>query len=50
MRVLAKNPALREKLGRNGRVFVEENHTYEAHRKRLNSAYDWIEQHLQVKE
>lgn len=50
MRVLAKNPALREKLGRNGRVFVEENHTYEAHRKRLNSAYDWIEQHLPVKE
>lgn len=46
MRVLAENPALREKLGRNGRAFVEENHTYEAHRKRLNDAYDWIDQQL----
>ena len=40
---LARDQSLRERLGRNGRDFVERNHTYPAHRRRLNAAYDWIE-------
>lgn len=43
---LAHDPSLRERLGRNGRAFVERNHTFEAHRERLNEAYDWIEEKL----
>lgn len=43
---LARDPALRERLGRAGRAFVERNHTFEAHRERLNDAYDWIEGEL----
>jgi glycosyltransferase involved in cell wall biosynthesis len=43
---LANDPSLRERLGRQGRAFVEQNHTYEAHRSRLNKAYDWIEAEL----
>jgi glycosyltransferase involved in cell wall biosynthesis len=37
---------LRRKLGRNGQAFVEKNHTYRAHKRRLNGAYDWVEEHL----
>jgi glycosyltransferase involved in cell wall biosynthesis len=44
---LARDPSLRERLGQNGRTFVEENHTFEAHRERLNEAYDWIEEKLE---
>jgi glycosyltransferase involved in cell wall biosynthesis len=44
---LARDPSLRERLGQNGRAFVEENHTFEAHRERLNEAYDWIEENLE---
>lgn len=40
---LARDQGLRERLGRNGRDFVERNHTFQAHRRRLNAAYDWIE-------
>lgn len=43
---LAHDASLRERLGRNGRAFVEHNHTFEAHRERLNRAYDWIEEEL----
>jgi glycosyltransferase involved in cell wall biosynthesis len=43
---LANDPSLRERLGRQGRAFVEQNHTYDAHRSRLNKAYDWIEAEL----
>jgi glycosyltransferase involved in cell wall biosynthesis len=43
---LAENEALRRQLGQNGMAFVEREHTYEAHRRRLNQAYDWIESQL----
>jgi glycosyltransferase involved in cell wall biosynthesis len=39
---LADDPELRRRLGRNGRAFVEKNHVYAAHRKRVNALYDWI--------
>lgn len=45
---LAEDNELREKLGRNGRRFVEKNHTFEAHSNRLNRAYDWIEKQLSI--
>jgi glycosyltransferase involved in cell wall biosynthesis len=43
---LAENDALMQQLGRNGMAFVEREHTYEAHHRRLNQAYDWIESQL----
>lgn len=43
---LAGDERLRDQIGRNGRLFVERNHTFEAHCKRLNGAYDWIESQL----
>lgn len=46
MVTLADDPSLRTRLGQQGRAFVEQNHTYEAHRRRLNRAYDWIETEL----
>lgn len=46
MLTLAKNPSLRHRLGQNGQALVERNHTFEAHRDRLNEAYDWIEEKL----
>ncbi len=39
---LAKDRALREKLGKNGQDFVEKNHVYSAHKKRVDELYDWI--------
>jgi glycosyltransferase involved in cell wall biosynthesis len=46
MRVLARSPSLRHRLGRTGRALVEQNHTFAAHRERLNRAYDWIRAEL----
>ena len=43
---LAENEALMQQLGQNGMAFVEREHTYEAHCRRLNQAYDWIESQL----
>lgn len=43
---LASDSALRTRLGRAGRSFAETNHTYDAHQRRLNDAYDWIEHQL----
>ncbi len=39
---LAADSELRERLGRNGRAFVEKNHVYSAHKKRVDSLYDWV--------
>ncbi len=39
---LAADSGLREKLGHNGRAFVEKNHVYSAHKKRVDSLYDWV--------
>jgi glycosyltransferase involved in cell wall biosynthesis len=43
---LTSNASLRERLGNEGRAFVERNHTFSAYRRRLNEAYDWIEARL----
>ena len=43
---LAKNPELREKLGKNGREFVEKNHVYTAHKKRIDELYDWVKDQI----
>jgi len=40
---LVEDEALRNRLGRNGQVFVEKNHTYPAHQQRLHGVYDWLE-------
>lgn len=43
---LAGDEELRRRLGAAGQAFVEASHTFDAHRSRLNGAYDWIEQRL----
>jgi glycosyltransferase involved in cell wall biosynthesis len=43
---LAKNAALRLKLGRNGRAFVEKDHVYAAHKRRVDELYDWAKTKL----
>jgi glycosyltransferase involved in cell wall biosynthesis len=43
---LAADPDLRRRLGSAGRAFVENDHTFEAHRRRLNAVYDWLETEL----
>ncbi|GJQ57886.1 MAG: glycosyltransferase [Candidatus Scalindua sp. AMX11] len=43
---LSKNDTLRAKLGENGYKFVEKNHTYSVHQRRLHGAYDWVEKEL----
>jgi len=45
---LAGDEKSRDQIGRNGRLFVERDHTFEAHSKRLNAAYDWIESQLRA--
>lgn len=42
IRELAGNPELRERLGKNGRAFVEKDHVYSAHKHRVDELYDWI--------
>ncbi|HIP37970.1 MAG TPA: glycosyltransferase [Desulfocapsa sulfexigens] len=39
---LAEDQELREKLGRNGRAFVEKDHVYAAHKRRVDELYDWV--------
>jgi glycosyltransferase involved in cell wall biosynthesis len=39
---LAQDAELRRRIGRAGRAFVEMNHTYEAHRRRVNALYDYV--------
>ncbi len=43
---LAEDEALVRRLSQNGMAFVEREHTYEAHHRRLNQVYDWIESQL----
>ncbi len=43
---LIENANLRKELGKRGMAFVEKNHTYPAHQKRLNGVYDWIKNKL----
>lgn len=39
---LAEDGALRARLGGAGRAFVERNHTFPAHQRRVDELYDWI--------
>jgi glycosyltransferase involved in cell wall biosynthesis len=39
---LVQNPNLRKKLGREGKKYVEENHTWDVYREGLNDLYDWL--------
>jgi len=43
---LVSDPELRERLGRSGRAFVEANHTFESHSKRVNELYSWVESQI----
>jgi len=43
---LAADPELREQLGRNGRAFVEANHTFESHSRRVDELYSWVESQI----
>jgi glycosyltransferase involved in cell wall biosynthesis len=49
MVALSEDKNLRKKIGQSGREFVEKNHTYPAHQKRLNGVYDWIEDQIGIK-
>jgi glycosyltransferase involved in cell wall biosynthesis len=44
---LADDGALRARLGEAGRNFVENNHTYAAHRKRVDALYDFVADTIQ---
>jgi glycosyltransferase involved in cell wall biosynthesis len=46
---LVENESLRRRLGKNGREFVEKNHTYSSHQKRLHGVYNWIEKQIAIK-
>lgn len=46
---LAENPELRERLGRNGRAFVEKDHVYSAHKRRVDELYDWLKMKIKKK-
>ena len=39
---LTESIELRKKYGKNGQKFIEENHTYESHKERLNGAYNLL--------
>lgn len=41
---LARDPELRQRLGEAGRAFVERNHTFSAHRRRVDELYDYLAQ------
>lgn len=43
---LVSNSALRESLGKNGRAFVEKEHVYSAHKRRVDHLYGWIKEQL----
>lgn len=43
---LAKDPELRNKLGKSGRAFVEKDHVYSAHKRRVDELYDWVKEQL----
>ena len=39
---LTESIELRKKYGKSGQQFIEENHTYDSHRERLNGAYNLL--------
>ncbi len=45
---LATDPELRQRLGTNGKLFVEKNHVYSAHKKRVDELYDWVKEKIQI--
>lgn len=40
---LVESEELRDRLGRTGRAFVERNHVFEAHQRRVDSLYEYVE-------
>ena len=46
---LAENEKLRENLGKNGKAFVEKDHVYSAHKRRVDELYDWIKDNINKK-
>jgi glycosyltransferase involved in cell wall biosynthesis len=48
MAELARDPERRARLGRNGHRFAEAQHTFAAHRRRLDRAYDFIAAELAI--
>lgn len=40
---LIENDELRDRLGRTGRTFVERNHVFEAHQRRVDALYEYVE-------
>jgi len=45
---LSEDQGLRRSLGKAGREFVERNHTFRAHERRVNALYDHLAAHLQA--
>lgn len=45
---LTEDEELKTKYGTNGRLFIERNHTYPAHQRRMNEVYDWIENKIGI--
>jgi len=43
---LAADPELRQRLGKQGRALVEKEHTYAAHKRRVDELYDWLEEQI----
>ena len=43
---LAEDSELRERLGKNGRAFVEKNHVESSHKRRVNELYDWVKEQI----
>jgi glycosyltransferase involved in cell wall biosynthesis len=43
---LAQNSELRERLGKNGRAFVEKSHVLSAHKQRVDRLYDWVKKRI----
>lgn len=46
---LANDPELRAKLGKSGREFVEKDHVYSAHKRRVDELYDWLKEEIAKK-
>jgi glycosyltransferase involved in cell wall biosynthesis len=47
---LARDAELRQRLGEAGRAFVEGDHTFDAHVRRVHQLYDFLEEDLRTEE
>jgi glycosyltransferase involved in cell wall biosynthesis len=48
IRLLVENPELRAELGRAGVTFVEKQHTFDAHRRRVRRLYEYVESRVRT--